>query len=90
MEMAAEEEVYKIDRITNTKWLKGERMYLVLWEGYSEKESTWEPMQHLIGCAAQIREFEQKREKEDQEAKEEILRVRRERKEKAAADAEAD
>ena len=40
MEMAAEEEVYKIDRITNTKWLKGERMYLVLWEGYSEKEST--------------------------------------------------
>ena len=73
MEMCGEAEVYKVDRITAMRWTKGNREYHVLWEGYPESEATWEPMEHLVGCAAQIREFQAKQEKEDLGAKQEIL-----------------
>ena len=89
MEMAAEDRVYKVDRITSMRWTKGMREYRVLWENYEEKDSTWEPMEHLVGCAAQIREFEQRREAEDQKAKEDVLKKRREKQAKKAADAQA-
>mmetsp|Transcript_29030 Transcript_29030/g.72407 ORF Transcript_29030/g.72407 Transcript_29030/m.72407 type:complete len:92 (+) Transcript_29030:52-327(+) len=49
------------------------RQYLVHWEGYAEKDQTWEPMENLVGCAAQIREYERERERIDKEAKENVL-----------------
>ena len=55
MEMAAEEVVYMVERIIGMRWAKGDRQYHVVWEGYEEKDSTWEPMENLVGCAAQIR-----------------------------------
>ena len=89
MEMAAEEVVYKVDRITGMRWTKGAREYLVMWEGYASKDSTWEPMGNLVGCATQIREYENQREAQDKEAKEDILRKRQEKKDKAETDAAA-
>ena len=89
MEQAAPEEVFKVDRVTGMRWVQGDRQYLILWEGYASKDATWELMGNLVGCAAQIREFERKREAEDLEAKEDILRRRKEKKDKAEADAAA-
>ena len=86
MEQAAAEEVYKVDRITAMRWSKGARQYQVLWEGWAEKDATWEPMEHLVGCAAQIREYEQRQEAEDKKAKEEILKKRQEKKDKEEAE----
>ena len=87
--VATEEEVFKVDRIVGMRWSKGSRQYHVLWEGYEESQSTWEPMENLVGCAAQIREYETFQEAEDKKAKEDILKKRSDKKAKAAADAAA-
>ena len=89
MEKAAEEVVYSVDRITGMRWSKGVRQYLVLWENYAEKDATWEPMENLVGCAAQIRSYEKAREAEDLKAKEDILQRRREKRDQAASEAAA-
>ena len=89
MEMAAEEVVYMVERIIGMRWAKGDRQYHVVWEGYEEKDSTWEPMENLVGCAAQIRAYEAFQKEEDRKAKEEILKKRKDKRDKAAADAEA-
>jgi hypothetical protein len=60
----SEETVYAVDKMVGMRWSKGSREYLVRWEGYSASHDTWEPMENLVGCAQQIREYEQKREKE--------------------------
>ena len=77
---AAEELVYKVEKIVNVMWEKGSRKYLVKWEGWADKDNTWEPMDNLVGCAAQIREYDKEREKADIEAKAEVLRKRQEAK----------
>ena len=58
MEMSVEDQVFKVDHIIGMRWSKGNREYHVLWEGYAEKDSTWEPMENLVGCAAEIRAYE--------------------------------
>ena len=82
---AAVEEVYKVDRITGMRWTKGIREYRVLWEGYAESAATWEPMPNLVGCAAQIRDYEAFQKAEDLKAKEDILNKRKAKRDKAAA-----
>ena len=54
---ANEETVYAVDKIINVRWTKGSREYLVRWEGFAASHDTWEPMENLVGCAAQIREY---------------------------------
>ncbi|KAL1530127.1 hypothetical protein AB1Y20_001045 [Prymnesium parvum] len=78
-------ETYAVSHIKATRWVKGVRQFLVVWEGYAEKDATWEPMEHLVGCAAQIREYEQQRDAEENAAKEAALEKRRMAREEAEA-----
>ncbi|KAL1511815.1 hypothetical protein AB1Y20_005101 [Prymnesium parvum] len=75
---------YNVEAIKGVQWVKGCRQYLVAWEGYGEKDMTWEPMENLVGCAQQIREYEKEREKHDALEKERVLKKRKEAKERAA------
>ena len=65
-----EETLYAVDKIINLRWARGNRQYLVRWEGYGESHDTWEPMENLVGCATQIRQYEQQRVQEDAAEKE--------------------
>jgi hypothetical protein len=80
-----EETTYIVDKMVGMRWNKGSRQYLVRWKGYAASADTWEPMENLVGCAQQIREYEKLREKEDIEAKAAVLAKRQEAKNAAAA-----
>ena len=81
-----EETLYTVEKIMNMRWSRGSREYLVRWESYDESHDTWEPMENLVGCAAQIREYELQREQEDAAAKAEVLAKRQKVKDEAAAE----
>ena len=70
----------------NIRINKGSREYLVRWEGYAASHDTWEPMENLVGCAKEIREFELAREDQDKADAEALIAKRQ----KAKADAEAE
>eukprot|EP00966_Prymnesium_polylepis_P306951 7093102-Prymnesium_polylepis.1 len=71
------------------RWAKGAREYLVRWEEYAAAHATWEPMEHLVGCAAQIREYESARAAADKADAEAALAKRQKAKEDTAAEAAA-
>ena len=83
---AAADDVYKIEAIVGIRFVKGARQYQVKWEGYEEKDNTWEPMGNLVGCANEIRAYEKKRGEEDATAKQAALDRRQAAKEKTAAE----
>lgn len=82
-------ELHKVEKIVGMRWSSGERQYQVKWEGYADKDNTWEPLEHLVGCAEQIRDYEKRREQQDKEDREAFLEKRKQAKEKAAAEAAA-
>ena len=48
---------YEVERILDSRWKRGRRLYLVDWKGYSPEERTWEPEAHLEGAAEAIAEY---------------------------------
>ncbi|KAF8862730.1 hypothetical protein BDZ45DRAFT_686558 [Acephala macrosclerotiorum] len=42
------DDLYSVDRILAEKQEDGRTYYLILWDGYTEDESTWEPLQNII------------------------------------------
>ena len=83
-ESGDKETTYIVDKMVGTRWNQGSREYLVRWKGYAASADTWEPMENLVGCAQQIREYEKLRGKEDIEAKAAVLAKRQEAKNTAA------
>jgi hypothetical protein len=44
---------YKVEEICmERKMGRGPKMYLVKWEGYPDKECTWEPEEHVVDIEA--------------------------------------
>lgn len=57
--------LYEVEKIKGSKTIKKQKYYLVKWKGYSEKETTWEPLQNFSMNPEIIEEYE----KENQEKK---------------------
>ena len=43
------EPMFTVEKILEKRKIKGVWKYKVKWEGYSEAESTWEPIENLSG-----------------------------------------
>lgn len=55
-------EEYEVEKILDVHTSKGKREYLVRWKGYSKKDDTWEPEEHLT-CPDLIEAFNNKLDK---------------------------
>eukprot|EP00736_Rhodelphis_marinus_P005164 Rmarinus@m.14175 len=44
--------IYEIDRIVGREWRDGTLKYEVVWSGYDEKDTTWEPARSFVGETA--------------------------------------
>lgn len=51
------ERLYIVEKILDKKKIKGVWKYFVKWEGYSEKENTWEPFENLDNVIDMVEEF---------------------------------
>jgi len=52
-----------VDKILNKKKVGKKILYLVKWDGYCDKDATWEPVSNLKNIKEVIREYESKTEK---------------------------
>ncbi|KAL4707671.1 hypothetical protein ACJJTC_014852 [Scirpophaga incertulas] len=62
-----EEEEYEVEKIIDSKKIKGKLHYLIRWKGYAADSDTWEP-EHTVSCPDLINKFIE--EKENSKAKE--------------------
>lgn len=51
--------VYSVEKILDKRKIKGVTKYLIKWKGYSETDSTWEPLHHLTFIREMVDEFEE-------------------------------
>lgn len=57
----AEEEEYEVDKIIDSKRIKGKVHYLIRWKGYSADNDTWEP-HNTLSCPDLIQKFNDEKE----------------------------
>ncbi|KAF0753200.1 chromobox protein 1-like [Aphis craccivora] len=55
------EKEYSVQKILNKRTRHGRTEYLLKWNGYSEFENTWEPLENLSNCTELVAEFESKK-----------------------------
>lgn len=65
---ASEEEEYEVEKIIDSKKIKGKLHYLIRWKGYSAKSDTWEP-ENTLSCPELINKFNDEQ-KENSKSKE--------------------
>ena len=53
------EEFYQVEKIVQSKLVKGKKFYQVKWVGYSSKDNTWEPTEHLSNVIYMVEEYEE-------------------------------
>ncbi|GAU96271.1 hypothetical protein RvY_07740 [Ramazzottius varieornatus] len=53
-----DDDVYQAEAVMDKKITKGKLLYLVKWHGYPRSQSTWEPLENLVGCESFIEKFE--------------------------------
>ncbi|OCT53620.1 hypothetical protein CLCR_11418 [Cladophialophora carrionii] len=41
-------EEYNVESIQDHKWVKGQLLYFIKWQGYPASQNTWEPEEHLL------------------------------------------
>ena len=66
------DDLYNVEEILDRKQVGRTHHYLIKWEGYSKKYSTWEPKRHLLRVSDMIKEFQDKRKCEGNKKKVEI------------------
>ncbi|CAD8207263.1 unnamed protein product [Paramecium octaurelia] len=82
------QEEYMVEAITNKRVKNGRTEYEVKWQGYSDNEKTWEPIENLQSVMTYVLDFEQSlKQKQNQEVGEgtyddgdsadEILQIRK-------------
>jgi hypothetical protein len=52
------EEEYIVEKIIDKRFKNGRVEYLVKWQGYNIKDSTWEPMENLKSVLIMVQEYE--------------------------------
>jgi hypothetical protein len=57
---AAGKDTYEPEAIVGERLAKGVTQYQVKWVGWSTKDNTWEPIEHLARCEDMIAEFKEK------------------------------
>ena len=55
-----EEEIWYVEKIVNSKRVKGVVLYRMWWTGCTVLEDTWETFEHLDNCLEKLQEFQQK------------------------------
>lgn len=55
--MKIDDNYYEVEKIIDRRIKKGKKEYLIKWKGYSENESTWEPLSHLKYIQEHVKEF---------------------------------
>jgi transposase InsO family protein len=58
------ENEYEVEKILRINKVSGRTHYLVKWRGYDTSESTWEPIENLMGCHQLVQQFHQRMEKD--------------------------
>ncbi|XP_041986760.1 chromobox protein homolog 1-like [Aricia agestis] len=58
---AAKDEEYEVEKIIDSKRIKGKIYYLIRWKGYSADSDTWEP-QHTVSCPDLISKYNEEKE----------------------------
>lgn len=48
MEEIGQDDVYKAERILDTKNVRGKKLFLIKWDGWDEDHNTWEPERNII------------------------------------------
>ncbi|CAD8197922.1 unnamed protein product [Paramecium octaurelia] len=56
---ASSQEEYMVEAITNKRFKNGRAEYEIKWQGYSDNEKTWEPIENLQSVMTYVLEFEQ-------------------------------
>ena len=56
-----EKQDYIVERILAFRRLAGRKLYLTKWEGYTEEQATWEPIENLKESWDLVEEFERRR-----------------------------
>ncbi|CAH2039599.1 unnamed protein product, partial [Iphiclides podalirius] len=55
------EEEYEVEKIVDSKRIKGKLHYLIHWKGYSSEDDTWEP-ENTLSCPELINKFNEEKE----------------------------
>jgi len=49
---------FVVEKFIGKRFLRGRPQYLAKWEGFTEEESTWEPLENLANCMTLVADFE--------------------------------
>jgi len=50
--------LYQVEKITDKKIIDGQLKYKIKWKNLPDKDSTWEPIEHLTNVVDMINEYE--------------------------------